>query len=189
MDVQKQQFQNALHHEKAVLQELESKYNELQRMYENRPSRQEDLDKINELDSELEEREENYRKLWDEMNFYKLELHNREMNYNKMFGANPTVGTVDPTGGGSSPRGSGDQDGGGTHSPGGLGPTGRQRQLRYHSLLSQYGDVAEGSFLCHEGEEEDEEAAAAAAGGQQPQQQGPRSPTRKRLTKAELDML
>ena len=33
----------------------------------------------------------------DEMNFYKLELHNREMNYNKMFGANPTVGTVDPT--------------------------------------------------------------------------------------------
>ena len=79
------------------MQELESKYTELQRMYENRPSREEDLQKIHELDAELEEREENYRKLWDEMNFYKLELHNREMNYNKMFGANPTVGTVDPT--------------------------------------------------------------------------------------------
>jgi hypothetical protein len=60
MDVQKQHFKNALHHKKAVLQELESKYNELQRMYENRPSRQESIQKIYELDTQRQPREENY---------------------------------------------------------------------------------------------------------------------------------
>ena len=41
-------------------------------------------------------KDEAFRALCDEMQFYKLELVNREQNYNKVFGSNPSVGVFNP---------------------------------------------------------------------------------------------
>ena len=37
------------------------------------------------------------KKAAEDMKFYKLELINREQSYNAMFGANPSVGLMNPT--------------------------------------------------------------------------------------------
>ena len=49
---------------------------DLETQYENRPSRQEDMEQIRHLDRELREREMALNQLRDEMQFYKLELVN-----------------------------------------------------------------------------------------------------------------
>ena len=48
----------------------------METQYENRPSRQEDMEQIRHLDRELREREMALNQLRDEMQFYKLELVN-----------------------------------------------------------------------------------------------------------------
>jgi hypothetical protein len=65
-------------------------------MYDNRPSRQEDIVLIQRLQDEVATKDEALRKAYEDMKFYKLELINREENYNKVFGANPSVGVLNP---------------------------------------------------------------------------------------------
>lgn len=65
-------------------------------MYENRPSRPEDLDMIRQLEETIAAQEALLKKAAEDMKFYKLELVNREKSYNEMFGANPMVGFIDP---------------------------------------------------------------------------------------------
>ena len=76
--------------------ELEQNYAELSEIFENRPSRPEDLELIQQLSADNQIKDEALKKAIDDLKFYKLELVNREDNYNKMFGANPLVGVLNP---------------------------------------------------------------------------------------------
>ncbi|KAF4755863.1 hypothetical protein FOZ62_006541, partial [Perkinsus olseni] len=82
-------------HNNRVLQ-LNSRVEELIRMYDNRPSREEDVVRIDHLTEELKRLNHSYEELAERMKVYKLELINREQNYNKVFGANPTIGVYNP---------------------------------------------------------------------------------------------
>ncbi|EER13990.1 tropomyosin, putative [Perkinsus marinus ATCC 50983] len=62
---------------------LDNRIGELIRMYENRPSRDEDVIKIDHLEKELRQMNHAYEDLKERMKVYKLELINREQNYNK----------------------------------------------------------------------------------------------------------
>ncbi|GCB70196.1 hypothetical protein scyTo_0005628 [Scyliorhinus torazame] len=72
-----------------LLEEAEEKYN-------NRESRQEDLQLITELKEMISERDQLTKKLMDDKKFYQLELVNRETNFNKVFNASPNVGVINP---------------------------------------------------------------------------------------------
>ncbi len=72
------------------------RYEDLKNLFEQRPSRPEDLEKIKTLKREIELRDEEISKMNEKMKFFKLELINREMNYNKIFNANPHVGVLNP---------------------------------------------------------------------------------------------
>jgi chromosome segregation ATPase len=76
--------------------QLEERYNEIQSLYDSRPSRPEDMEAIRALQRELGQKDEIIKKQIEDMKFYKLELVNREDSYNKMFGTNPMVGVMDP---------------------------------------------------------------------------------------------
>lgn len=65
-------------------------------MFEERPSRPEDIENIKILHSEILRRDTEINKLDEQMKFFKLELINRENNYNKVFNANPNVGIMNP---------------------------------------------------------------------------------------------
>lgn len=78
---------------------LQQRIVELQYMYENRPSRPEDVEQIRGLEREVRDREAAFNQLRDEMQYYKLELVNREQNYNKVFGVSgPNIGVVNVLG-------------------------------------------------------------------------------------------
>ena len=72
-------------------QRLENAIAELEYRYANRESRQEDIDKVNELLHNLSLKDEALIKAYNELRWYQLELANREENYNKVFGRQPTV--------------------------------------------------------------------------------------------------
>ena len=76
--------------------QLQKRYEDLQDMYDNRPSRDEDVALIKHLQGEVEVKDEALKKAYEDMKFYKLELINREENYNKVFGASPNVGILNP---------------------------------------------------------------------------------------------
>ena len=78
---------------------LNEKFQELQEMYNGRPSRPEDLNLIKELQEQVVAQENAIKKAAEDMKFYKLELINREHSYNNMFGNNPNVGTLNPMSG------------------------------------------------------------------------------------------
>ena len=78
--------------------DLEQRYQELSELYDGRPSRPEDLELIKKLRKENAQKDELLAKAAEDMKMYKLELENREFSYNKMFGTNPNVGVMDPTG-------------------------------------------------------------------------------------------
>ncbi len=65
-------------------------------LFDDRPSREEDLRLIQKLQALLEQREEELKRAWHELKFFKLELINRENNFNKLFNANPNVGVLNP---------------------------------------------------------------------------------------------
>ena len=65
-------------------------------LFEQRPSRVEDIETIKMLKREIGVREDEIRKLQESMKFFKLELINREQNYNKIFNANPHIGVLNP---------------------------------------------------------------------------------------------
>ena len=54
------------------------------------------MELINSLQEELLQREAAIKKGAEDMKFYKLELINREQSYNAMFGAQPSVGFMNP---------------------------------------------------------------------------------------------
>jgi restriction endonuclease S subunit len=76
--------------------QLNDRFIELQELYENRPSRPEDLEMIRQLEETIAQQEAMLKKAAEDMKFYKLELINREKSYNEMFGANPMVGFIEP---------------------------------------------------------------------------------------------
>ena len=78
--------------------QLEARYEQISELYDDRPSRTEDLEMIKALKKENRFAIEAKKKAEDDMKRYKLELEDRENSYNKMFGTNPTVGTIDPRG-------------------------------------------------------------------------------------------
>jgi hypothetical protein len=78
--------------------QLSDRFLELQELYENRPSRPEDLEMIRQLQEEIVQKDNALKKAAEDMKFYKLELINREDNFNKMFGTNPNVGVINPLG-------------------------------------------------------------------------------------------
>eukprot|EP00397_Hematodinium_sp_SG-2012_P002485 GEMP01002492.1.p1 GENE.GEMP01002492.1~~GEMP01002492.1.p1 ORF type:complete len:1041 (+),score=304.97 GEMP01002492.1:325-3447(+) len=90
------QFDEARALQEQQIEMLQQRLHELQELYDTRPSRQEDLDFIDQLETEVREKESAFKQLFDQMQFYKLELVNREQNYNKTFGANPSVGVLNP---------------------------------------------------------------------------------------------
>ena len=57
---------------------LSERFNELQEIYEGRPSRPEDLDLIKLLQEEIVQKDNLLKKAAEDMKFYKLELINRE---------------------------------------------------------------------------------------------------------------
>ena len=75
---------------------MEEEYNQLKGLFDDRPSREDDLRLIQKLQAMLEQREDQLRKAWHELKFFKLELINRENNFNKLFNANPNVGVLNP---------------------------------------------------------------------------------------------
>jgi len=77
--------------------QLNERFFELQELYENRPSRPEDLEMIRQLQEDVMGKDNLLRKAAEDMKFYKLELINREESYNKMFGTKPNVGYVMPS--------------------------------------------------------------------------------------------
>lgn len=91
-----QDFQNTTEMMEERYRELQIQFNDLQEMYDNRPSRHEDIALIKHLQDDVANKEEALRKAYEDMKFYKLELINREENYNKVFGANPSVGVLNP---------------------------------------------------------------------------------------------
>lgn len=62
--------------------------------YENRPSREEDVKRIRQLEADAIESRNVAARAREEMAFFKRELLNREENYNKKFNANPVVGVM-----------------------------------------------------------------------------------------------
>jgi chromosome segregation ATPase len=92
----KEQFDRARQLQDEQIEMLQLRVQELQELYDSRPSREEDVERIHALEAEVEEKENVIKRLLDEMQFYKLELVNREQNYNKVFGASPLVGTLNP---------------------------------------------------------------------------------------------
>ena len=76
--------------------DLNERFNELQGIYEGRPSRPEDTQLIQKLQEEVLEKEGDLKKAAEDMKFYKLELINREHTFNNMFGNNPNVGLMNP---------------------------------------------------------------------------------------------
>mmetsp|Transcript_8521 Transcript_8521/g.21404 ORF Transcript_8521/g.21404 Transcript_8521/m.21404 type:complete len:1044 (+) Transcript_8521:127-3258(+) len=92
----KEQFHRARHLQDMQLDMLQDRLKELQDLYDTRPPREEDLERIALLEEDVRHKEATVKRLMEEMQFYKLELHNREQNYNKVFGAQPTVGILNP---------------------------------------------------------------------------------------------
>lgn len=77
---------------------LTESFKELEVLYQNRPSRPEDLELVKQLQDDVMVKEQALKKAAEDMKFYKLELINREQSYNTMFGTNPNVGVMNPLG-------------------------------------------------------------------------------------------
>lgn len=75
---------------------LNDKYQDLLKLYDNRPSKEEDVEMINMLRQSLMLKEEELKKANENLKWFKLEIVNREGNYNKLFNANPNVGVLNP---------------------------------------------------------------------------------------------
>lgn len=92
----KEEFHNLEHIGNEKYRELNDKYEDLKILFEQRPSRVEDLETMKLLKREINIRDEEINKMNDKMKFFKLELINREQNYNKIFNANPHIGVLNP---------------------------------------------------------------------------------------------
>ncbi len=68
----------------------------MENLFASRPSKDEDIKLIYELQEELMAKDKLLRKAEDEMEFYKMTLINSEENYNKVFGSKPKIGSLNP---------------------------------------------------------------------------------------------
>ena len=69
---------------------------EAEERYENRESRPEDLELIEQLRQQLYEREMLVKRMEEEKQYFQRELVNRETNFNKVFNSDPKVGVLNP---------------------------------------------------------------------------------------------
>ena len=92
---ERSQFQDEIDNLKLLLRDIEEQF----RL---RPSRDEDVVFIKELQEKLSQQEMLCQQLNDEKKYYKLELVNREENFNKIFNNSPNVGFMNTTVGGIS---------------------------------------------------------------------------------------
>ena len=65
---------------------LTEQVEDLKKLYSKRPSREEDVETIQRQCKSIEDHQEAYRKLYEDMQYYKLELVNKEAAYTKLFG-------------------------------------------------------------------------------------------------------
>lgn len=56
---------------------MEEEYQELKQLFDDRPSREQDLRMIQKLQNLLQEREDELKKAWQALKYYKLQLVNR----------------------------------------------------------------------------------------------------------------
>nr|KAG5714215.1 hypothetical protein BaRGS_018432 [Batillaria attramentaria] len=90
------QFNQAQDILKDKISELQIMLSDAEERYNQRDSRPEDLELIQQLRMEVQEREMRVKQLIDEKRFYQLELVNRETNFNKVFNTTPNVGVLNP---------------------------------------------------------------------------------------------
>ena len=69
---------------------------EAEEKFRNRPSRDDDVMLINELQQRIFEQDLQCKQLNEERKLYRLELVNREENFNKVFNTAPNVGFMNP---------------------------------------------------------------------------------------------
>ena len=69
----------------------------LQNRFDTRPSREEDLERLDALEEELRAQNLLVKRTKEEMVYFKRELVNREETYNKTFARSPTVGKIQPS--------------------------------------------------------------------------------------------
>ena len=74
----------------------QQKCEELENRYRHRPSREDDIELIRQLQEEIMIMEQQLARAVEDMKIYKLELQNREEVYNRTFGRQPSVGLVNP---------------------------------------------------------------------------------------------
>lgn len=89
-DCAEQQTKERAAHD-SLVQQLREAVKDLQHKYEYRESRPEDVELINKLLRENQEKESALLKAYSDMRLYKLELVNREENYNKVFNRQPVL--------------------------------------------------------------------------------------------------
>lgn len=80
-------------------QELNTKeilVDDLQRLFKQRPSKTEDLERICLLSEDLKLKQHELVQVQQQLRFFRLELVNRDKNYNEIFNSNPHVGVLDP---------------------------------------------------------------------------------------------
>ncbi|KAL8578500.1 hypothetical protein ACOMHN_028772 [Nucella lapillus] len=90
------QFNSAQEMLKDKISQLQILLAEAEDRYSQRDSRPEDLELIQQLRQDLQEKEMRVKQLIDEKRFYQLELVNRETNFNKVFNTAPSVGVLNP---------------------------------------------------------------------------------------------
>lgn len=76
---------------KQEITKLNQELKEAAYKYENRESREDDVETIMELNATLEKYRKDLIKAEDQASFYKLELCNREVNFNKIFNNSPLL--------------------------------------------------------------------------------------------------
>jgi hypothetical protein len=76
------------------LQELQAELDKMERRYQNRDSREDDLARIRALEQELVDKDELVVKTREEMMYFKREMLNREESYNVKFNSKPNVGVM-----------------------------------------------------------------------------------------------
>ena len=89
-------IRNTSSSKRSIIALLKNRFAELQDLFDTRPSRNEDLELIRQLQEQVAEKDNQLKKAAEDMKFYKLELLNREDSYNKVFGSKPVVGVYNP---------------------------------------------------------------------------------------------
>lgn len=92
----KEEFKNIIHMLENKTKIITDKYNELKEVFDRRPSREEDLERISNLMIELKKSQKLIQNYEGKAEFYKNELDIREENYNNKFNYKPNVGYYDP---------------------------------------------------------------------------------------------